>query len=265
MKLTRNIHKLLMTSVSVAFLAGCNQQAGVELTPDFSYSNAGSVGTYNSGQYDAGSLFVWNIYDNKMMYVTTLELHKKELKDKAKGNLTSSKVTGFDISGIPTPLQGQKKMIEAEISKRTYFNAENAKRESYNRVMTALSDYVKYLVDEGQNADLTFHPRNNNYRVVIITSIVRSSKTELKFSGADGSENMARISLKTPVGDIGEVTVKNGSSVECKSSGLSETNPPCFFNVKVLDPHYDEGIPRLQWRTYPYPNEKLPDAFRALN
>jgi hypothetical protein len=245
-------------------LSGCPDP--IRITPVYDYSNAAGLGTYNTGRYGPGSTFIWNIEKNVMQYVADLDLSESS-RSETSGSLTSRTVGGVSAEGIPDSLTGSESIIEAKIAAASSFRAIDATRESFGGEISALSRYVGEMVDTGQDADLTFRPRDDRYRVVVIRSVVRARDTEIRVGGAAGDEDgkLLEIGVNTPAGEVVSVSVDASDTRTCKASAASATNPVCFFNVVVYDPTYVVGNPRLQWvLSDAFPADELPAAFRSL-
>jgi hypothetical protein len=169
--------------------------------------------------------------------------------------------------GIPEFLWSRKALIESRISAQSSFSAVDATRESFGGEISALSRYVAELVEQGQDADLTFRPRDQRYRVVVIRSVVRAKSTEIRIGGSSDREDgaIATFRVSTPAGEIASLAVDASDVRTCEAEDGAEINPICFFTVVVYDPTYIVGNPRLQWvLTDEFPRDSLPDAFRSI-
>ena len=234
---------------------------------NMSYSNAGGFGTQNAGDFRAGSMFVWNTATNEMQFVDTLNLALRS-DEVLPGNRSSSSVAGVGITGIPASLSGKEGLVSASVAAQSTFTANGAYRQDYGGVMSGLSQYVADMIARGAEPDLTFRPRDPDYRVVVIRSVLRAEDSSLRIGGTDASDpnRVAQVRLNSPVGEIASVNVRAGTSTTCGSPGAApDARPVCFFNVVVYKPTYLEDNPRLQWDPNAgYPAAKLPDAFRGL-
>lgn len=234
---------------------------------NMSYSNAGGFGTQNAGDFRPGSMFIWNVATNDMQFVDTLALTPRG-EQVLPGDRQSSSVAGVGITGIPASLSGKEGLVSASVAAQSAFSAKGAYRQDYGNVQTALSAYVGAMLARGDDPDLTFRPRDPDYRVVVIRSVLRAEDSSLRIGGTDASDpnSVARVALNSPVGEIASVNVRAGTSTTCGAPGAAaDDRPVCFFNVVVYKPRYFEGNPRLQWDPNAgYPAEQLPRAFRGL-
>jgi hypothetical protein len=238
------------------------------LNVTMAFSNAGGFGTQNAGDFQPGSMFVWNTATNEMQFIDTLSLALRDAQI-LPGNRSSTSVAGIGITGIPASLQGEEGLLQASLSARSSFSAAGAYRQDYRQVETRLSQYVADMIARGADPDLLFRPRDPAYRVVVIRSVLRAQDSGLSIGGADASDpnSVAEVRLNSPVGEIASVKVRAGTSTTCGAPAgtAPEARPVCFFNVVVYKPTYLEGNPRLQWDPNAgYPAGLLPAAFRGL-
>jgi len=254
----------LLILVPLAVLAGCDTKP---VNVNFNFSNVGGFGTHNTGLYNPGSLFIWNTETNDFRFLESLTLTPTGTVNYP-GNIVSRSVAGMEVSGIPASLSGSEGLVEASISGQTEYILNGASRTDYKNTITKISEYVRKLISEGQDPDHLFKPRNDNYKLVIIRSVLKAKSSSLSIGGTDASDpsKIVDVALKTPIGDIASVKVKAGSSITCGSSDNTTGTPPaCFFNVLVLDPHYDENKTAMQFRLENKPaNASITDAFRSL-
>ncbi len=211
-------------------------------------------------------MFIWNIEDNTMQHVADLDLRETS-RSRSSGTLTSDTIAGVAIEGVPEFLWSKRGIIESKIAAQSRFEAIDAVREGFGGEISALSKFVAELVEEGQDADLTFRPRDQRYRVVVIRSVVRARRTEIRIGGVskNGEAAVAKISIQTPAGDLASIAVDASDLRTCQARDGAEINPVCFFNVVVYDPTYVVDNPRLQWvLTNEFPRDELPDAFRSI-
>lgn len=258
----------LLLAVLTLFLAGClNNTTDPLVTTDLTYSNAGGFGTQNAGDYRPGSMFVWNTRTGEMQFVDTLALGRVD-SEKWPGTRTSNRVAGVGITGLPAELAGSEGLVSASIAGQSSFKVTDGFREDYNKVLTALSDYVGQMIDEGDDPDLLFNPRDRASRVVVIRSILRAKASQIAIGGTDVSNpnQVAKIALNSPVGEIASISVRAGTSTACQAAANStvENQPICFFSVVVYRPTYVENNPKLQWENASFPRDGLPAAFRSI-
>jgi hypothetical protein len=128
-------------------------------------------------------MFIWNIEDNTMQYIADLNLRETS-QSRSSGTLTSDMIAGVAIEGVPEFLWSKRGIIESKIAAQSPFEAIDAIREGFGGEISALSQFVAELVEQGQDADLTFRPRDLRYRVVVIRSVVRTRRTEIRIGGA---------------------------------------------------------------------------------
>lgn len=254
-------------------LAGChhNSQDTNVVTANFQFSNVGALGTQNAAFFEPGSLFVWDIAANKLDFIETLTLTPKGTTA-ALGDQTSTSIAGIELSGVPAVFAGKEGLVSASIAGQARFSTSSAYREDYKDTITAISAYVEDLRAQNQDPDLLFHPRDNNFRLVIIRSVLRARASSLSLGGTDASDpnKVVDIALNSPVGEIASVKVRIGTNTACgapENSASDAASPVCFFNVLVLDPLYQEGDnPRMQFGLgASAPLDKLPAALRALH
>ncbi|MDH3263102.1 MAG: hypothetical protein OEM24_03800 [Paracoccaceae bacterium] len=261
--------KNLALLAALAMIPACTgDPVSPTLNVTMAFSNAGGFGTQNAGDFQPGSMFIWNTSTNEMQFIDTLGLRLREAEI-LPGNRSSTSVAGIGISGIPASLQGSEGLVEASLSARSSFSAAGAYRQDYRNVETALSQYVADMIARGADPNLLFRPRDPLYRVVVIRSVLRAQDSGLSIGGADASNpnSIAEVKLNSPIGEIASVNVRAGSSTTCGAPAGTEpeSRPVCFFNVVVYKPTYVADNPRLQWDPNAgYPADELPAAFRGL-
>jgi len=260
--------KTLTLLFTLLLVSACHHKSKPTITADYRYSNSGGFGTQNAGFLTPGQLFVWNIAENTLERVEVLPLKLSSgNSNNVAGDQSSTGVAGVSVSGIPSTLTGQERLLEASIGAKSTFTIKNTTREDYTGAITALRDYVRALVADGENADLVFYPRDNNFRVVIINSVLRAQSSQLSIGGVDASDpsKVAGVTLNSPVGDIASINVRASSKTTCGNTNENvEKLPACFFNVLIRDPHYVEGKTGMQFRVFSWPVDNLPAAFRKL-
>ncbi|MFP7572037.1 hypothetical protein [Marivita sp. S2033] len=251
-------------------LAGCFGPVGGTIpvvTTDFRYSNAGGFGTQNAGFLSPGQMFVWDIQNNELEPVTTLQIPlTSKSPATVAGRQSSTGVSGLNITGIPSELSGQEAVIEASIAAQSTYSVVGASRENYSETLTAAAEFIRTMVAAGENPDLVFHPRDDNYRIVIINSVLRARNVNLSVGGIDATDStrIVEISLNSPIGEVGSLKIRSGANTTCGAEEQSDQYPACFFSVLIRDPHYEPGNPLLQFRVKYSPKERLPEAFRRL-
>ena len=265
---------LVMSLLLLTLTAACMQPLPdiPKVTADFRFSNATGLGIQNAGFLDLGTLYVWDISNNVLHPIGVAGLDVAPKSNVLSGSQASKGVQGVKVSGVPMNLSGQNGLIATEIGKETKFSVEGAIREEYRNVTAPFKQYVQNEVQDGNNPDSTLHPRDDNFRIVMIRSVLRARKFEMSVGGTSASDpnTVAQVSIAIPGVEIASIRVRAGHKLTCGSGTVSyngELPPACFFNVVVRDPHYtgkeeDEG--RMQFLTKRSPLEKLPAAFRKL-
>ena len=92
------------------------------------------------------------------------------------------------MSGVPVNLSGQNGLLATEIGKETKFTVEGAIREEGRNVTAPFKQYVQNEVRDGNNPDSTLHPRDDNFRIVMIRSVLRAQKFEMSVGGTSASD-----------------------------------------------------------------------------
>lgn len=238
------------------------------LNANFQFSNAAGLGTQNAGLYEPGSTFLWNISSNRLEFLDTISLTPITPGGVSAGDVSSTNVAEMGISGLPESLFGKEGLVKASIGAQSRFVAKGALREDYNNTITALAAYVQEQVEAGNNPDLILHPREDEFRIVVIRSVIRATDSSLFVGGTDSSDpnKVVDVALNIPGGEAIALRVRVGTRTACgRSEGADGKAPACFFNVQVLDPEYEEDNPRMQFLVGSnYPADNLPDAFRSL-
>lgn len=251
----------------IVFSSGCLPGTDPLVTADLTYTNAGGFGTQNAGDYRSGSMFVWNTETNAMQFIDTLSLARVS-GERLPSTRTSNRIAGVGVTGLPATLDGQEGLVSASVAAQSSFSVTGGFREDYRRVRSELSKYVEQMLAEGDNPDLLFRPRDGEYRVVVIRSVLRAQDSRLSIGGTDASDpsSIATVALNSPVGEVASVNVRAGTNTSCAASdGSAEnTRPVCFFNVVVYKPVYIKGNVRMQWENAPFPQALLPEAFRNV-
>ena len=265
---------LVMSLLLLTLTAACMQQPPdiPKVTADFRFSNATGLGIQNAGFLDLGTMYVWDISNNVLHPIGVAGLDVAPKSNVLSGSQASKGVQGVKVSGVPMNLSGQNGLIATEIGKETKFSVEGAIREEYRNVTAPFKQYVQNEVRDGNNPDSTLHPRDDNFRIVMIRSVLRAQKFEMSVGGTSASDpdTVAQVSIAIPGVEIASIRVHAGAKSTCgsgKASYNGELPPACFFNVVVRDPQYtgkleDEG--RMQFLTKHAPLEGLPAAFRKL-
>ncbi len=260
--------RILSLAVVTVALSGCVEKSLSTVSANYQFSNAAGLGTQNAGLYEPGSAFLWNIGAKKLEFLDTLDLTPTTPGGVAAGDVTSTNVAEMGLTGLPSDLLGDEGLVKASIGAKSQFVAKGARREDYRDTITALGRYVEGLIAQGNDPDLILHPRDDNFRVVIVRSVVRAEDASLFLGGTDSSDpnKIVGVSVNLPGREAASFKVRLGTNTSCGQSGGSNGKaPPCFFNTLVLDPHYVEGNPRMQFRVgIPFPEGDLPDAFRSL-
>ena len=263
---------LVMSLLLLTLTATCMQpQPDIpKVTTDFRFSNATGLGIQNAGFLDLGTMYVWDISNNVLHPIGVAGLDVAPKSNVLSGSQASKGVQGVKVSGVPMNLSGQNGLIATEIGKETKFSVEGAIREEYRNVTAPFKQYVRNEVRDGNNPDSTLHPRDDNFRIVMIRSVLRAQKFEMSVGGTSASDpdTVAQLSIAIPGVEIASIRVRAGAKLTCgsgKASYNDELPPACFFNVVVRDPHYtgkeeDEG--RMQFLTKHASLENLPAAFR---
>ncbi|MCV2871307.1 hypothetical protein OEZ71_03250 [Defluviimonas sp. WL0050] len=248
-------------------LTACRPDASM-VSANFQFSNAAGLGTQNAGLYEPGSTFLWNTATNRLEFLDTLALTPTTPGGVSAGDVSSTNVAEMGISGLPESLFGKEGLIKASIGAKSQFVAKGALREDYNNTITALANYVQEQVTAGNNPDLILHPREDEFRIVVVRSVIRANESSLFVGGTDSSDpnKVVDVSLNIPGGEAIALRVRVGTRTACgRSEGSDGKSPACFFNVQVLDPEYEEGNPRMQFLVgSAYPANNLPGAFRSL-
>ena len=265
---------LFMSLLLLTLTAACMQQPPPipKVTADFRYSNATGLGLQNAGFLDLGTMYVWDLSHNVLHPIGVANLEVAPRRNVLPGSQASTGVQGVKVSGVPVNLSGKNGLLAIEIGKKTKFSVEGAIREEYRNVTAPFKQYVRNELRDGNNPDSTLHPRNDNFRIVMIRSVLRAQKFEMSVGGTSASDpnTVAHVSIAIPGVEIASIRVRAGHKLTCGSGTVSyngELPPACFFNVVVRDPHYtgkpeDEG--RMQFLTKRSPLENLPAAFRKL-
>ena len=262
-----------MSLLLLTLTAACTQPPPIpKVTADFRFSNATGLGIQNAGFLDLGTMYVWDLSHNVLHPIGVADLDVAPAPNVLPGSQASTGVQGVKVSGVPVNLSGKKGFLATEIGKKTKFKVEDAIREEGRNVTAPFKQYVQNEVRDGNNPDSTLHPRDDNFRIVMIRSVLRAQKFEMSVGGTSASDpnTVAQVSIAIPGVEIASIRVRAGHKLTCGSGTGSyngELPPACFFNVVVRDPHYtgkpeDEG--RMQFLTKRSPLENLPAAFRKL-
>jgi hypothetical protein len=262
-----------MSLLLLTLTAACTQPPPIpKVTADFRFSNATGLGIQNAGFLDLGTMYVWDLSHNVLHPIGVADLDVAPAPNVLPGSQASTGVQGVKVSGVPVNLSGKKGFLATEIGKKTKFKVEDAIREEGRNVTAPFKQYVQNEVRDGNNPDSTLHPGDDNFRIVMIRSVLRAQKFEMSVGGTSASDpdTVAQVSIAIPGVEIVSIRVRAGAKLTCGSAKASyhgELPPACFLNVVVRDPHYtgkeeDEG--RMQFLTKHAPLENLPAAFRKL-
>ena len=265
---------LFMSLLLLTLTAACMQQPPPipKVTADFRYSNATGLGLQNAGFLDLGTMYVRDLSHNVLHPIGVADLDVAPRRNVLPGSQASTGVQGVKVSSVPVNLSGKNGLLAIEIGKKTKFSVEGAIREEYRNVTAPFKQYVQNEVRDRNNPDSTLHPRDDNFWIVMINSVLHAQKFEMSVGGASASDpnTVAHVSIAIPGVEIASIRMRAGHKLTCgsgKKSYNAELPPTCFFNVVVRDPHYtgteeDEG--RMQFLTKRSPLENLPAAFRKL-
>lgn len=265
-------HHMRSLALTALALIGCTNAAQLQstraVTADFQYVNVGGFGTQNAGFFEPGSLFLWNTEENTLQFLDTVRVRQAAQRRVAVGDLRSTGISGLAVSGLPAAFAGNDGILSASISSQAEYTVSGAFREDYRNTIDGVSDYVRELINGGQNPDLILHPRDERFRLLVIRSVLRARDSSLSIGGADASDpdRIVEVALASPIGDLASVSVRSGARSTCRQQDIDASSqlPACFFSVLILDPHYEEGNPLLQFRTVEVPSDRLPAAFRGL-
>ena len=243
-----------------------------KVTADFRFSNATGLGIQNAGFFDLGTMYVWDLSHNELHPIGVADLDVAPARNVLPGSQASTGLQEVKVSGVTVNLSGKNGLLAIEIGKKTKFAVEGAIREEYRNVTAPFKQYVQNEVRDGNNPDSTLHPRDDNFRIVMIRSVLRAQKFEMSVGGTSASDpnTVAQVSIAIPGVEIASIRVRAGAKLTCGSGTVSynaELPPACFFNVVVRDPHYtdrEEDGGRMQFLTKHSPLEKLHAAFRKL-
>ena len=86
----------------------------------------------------------------------------------------SAGVSGLRLAGIPNTLLGKAGLLAAEIRQQIKFTNEGATKEGTQNVRPAFVKYVTDMKADGNDPDLVLRRRNDNYRIVIINSVLHT-------------------------------------------------------------------------------------------
>lgn len=241
-------------------LAGCGGGGTERITANFQYSNAGNLGTQNAGLFEPGSLFLWNTSTNSLSFIDVLPLTLTGGAP-APADVASSNVSSIALSGIP--VGNNEDLLRARVGAQASFIAKSVVREDYRNLVTALAGYVTEMKEAGNDPDLALRPRDADFRIVLVRSVIRAESSELRIGGTDATDANSVVAIQ--VGDGITFNVRAGSSTSCaRPQGSTGTLPACFFNVAVFDPQYVVDNPRMQFATVSASTDSLAQAFRGL-
>ena len=176
---------LVMSLLLLTLIAACMQpQPDIpRVTADFRFSNATGLGIQNAGFLDLGTMYVWDISNNVLHPIGVAGLDVAPKSNVLSGSQSSKGVQGVKVSGVPVNLSGQNGFIATEIGKETKFLVEGAIREECRDVTAPFKQYVRNEVRDGNNLASTLHPRDDNFRIVMIRSVLRAQKFEMSVGG----------------------------------------------------------------------------------
>ena len=214
---------LIVTSV----LGGC-----AKYSADLSFARAPGLGFRNAGLYTTGYLFLWDSRANKLTKIQDDIFIAKQPITEPPTDISSTNIRGISITGDFGSAE-QKISAQAALGQKIQFTAEQAQREKYQSVYSALAQTYTSSGSEIRQQwyvnDVT--RKGSGLYYVVITGIVRANKTTIAYGGEEGPE-IGGLSVTVP-GKLGtiKVSIKSANSAEC--SGKAS---PCFFDAMVISP-----------------------------
>jgi hypothetical protein len=240
-------------------LGGCAQY----YSADLSFARVPGLGFRNAGLYTPGYLFLWDARQNKLTKLQEDIFLAKQPRTDPPTDLNQTNIRGISITG-EFGSSAEKVSAEINLGQKIEFRAEQAVRERYQSVYTALAQAYTEGNARGEDMSHRWYVKDVTHRgsglyYVIITGIVRANKTTISYAGEEGPE-IGSVSVTVP-GKLGtiKVNVKNSNVAEC--SGKAS---PCFFDVMVVAPFINNSG-RLDFESARNINkDKLSAAFRSL-
>lgn len=251
--------RVLFGLALAALCAGCHHS---DFGADLSFSRSAGLGYRNAGLFNPGTLY---LYDQNAATLTRLSDDiqlQRNAGSQVPTTLTSTRIDGIALSGT-FPSELVKSEVAAAVGTKVSFVAENAIRDDYAKIYTALGE--AYTVGAAAGEDMLGRwyvrevARQRGKYYVIVSSIVRADRAALSVGGVK-DDNVADISvsipgLATPV----KVAVTHGRAVNCSGKAA-----PCFFGVSVLKPYFGPGG-RLNFRDgRGVDQNRLSEALRKL-
>ena len=169
--------RFFTTLLFTILLTGCGQVIDCNVptvTADFRYSKAGGFGFQNAGFHTLGEMFVWNISNNALHPIGVAELNLAPSANTFPGFQDSAGVSGLRLAGIPNTLLGKARLLAAEKRQQTKFTIEGATKEGTQNVRPAFVKYVTDIKADGNDPDVVLRPRNDNYWIVTINSVLHT-------------------------------------------------------------------------------------------
>lgn len=224
----------ILLGLAVAMIsAGCQTS---DFSADLSYARGAGLGYRNAGLLDPGTLYVYDQNTATLQQLTQEVRLTKKPATEAPTTLRSSRVEGVVLTGsFPSDLV--KGEVAAAIGTKVSFYAENAVRDDYTGVFTALAD--AYTAGAAAGDDMLGRwrvrdvVRQRGKYYVVVNKFVRADKASISVGGLQ-NDKVAELSLTVPgFATPIKVSVTQANAVDC--SGKAS---PCFFDVSVIKPYF---------------------------
>lgn len=250
-----------MRSLFVALaLAGCSVGGGGDsVSVDLDFSRIGGLGYRNTSILAPGTTYLWNTQTNTIDKVAELDLQSKG-RVPEKSNIKTTRFFGVGITGALPDGVGRS-VIEAEVSKRASFSADQAYRDKHGSVWSALSEYYVSETQKGRDVEADWRTRETQsgapYLLVVVKDIIRTDNARTQLGGGGEGGSSASFSVNLAGDKAINLSLKNLNSQACSGNAA-----PCFFDVEVYKTFYQSNG-NLNYKTARNVNRAgLSDAFR---
>lgn len=247
-----------MVAITFAFaVSAC--APGNDISVDLDYSQIGGLGYRNTSILAPGTTYLWNTQTNTIDKVAELTLTSNGTQPE-KSNIEATRFFGLGIEGSLPDGVGRS-AIEAAVSSRATFTADQAYRDKHSSVWTALSNYYRDETLKGRDVEADWRTRETQngqpYLLVVVKDIIRTDNARTQLGGGGEGGSSASISVALAGSETVNLSLKNLNSQAC-----SGNSAPCFFDVEVYQTFYQDNG-NLNYRSANNVNRAgLSDAFR---
>lgn len=256
-----------MMFLAPILVAGCVDPTGSPESQlgrvNYAYSTAGNVGVYDPKGFIPGTIFLWDTSTNTLQEIDPLQLGSPRVSPSPRTieveRLSNVGVEGLQIANF--------NLVDLDVGAKVGVRVGNSSRERYSGIKDALTAYAEREVSAGRDVDREFRTRDDNYRLVIIQTVVRAADVEFFARGAGEDSRVVGFEIKLPNASILNASVDVSNTANCSAieGAAADSRPICFIEVVVIDPTYVAGNPLLQWDTVVnYNRFDLAQALREL-